>query len=123
MKHLIVAAVAAAIALAACAHVDVPTNATPEQVAAAKTAELQANFDQACKYGGGVWQIAKPLAAVPAIAAKIGDKGKLAIAALDSAIRVTCAQPLDLRSASAVTQRIYDAGGAVMALVISDISS
>lgn len=113
-KLIIVTAIAVAIAgaglLVGCG--TAPPNATPAE-------KKQAAFDAACKYGGGVWQLAKPLAAVPSIDAKLGDSGRLAVKSLDTAINVTCHSPLDVNDQDAVIQRIYDLGGQVMALVLA----
>jgi hypothetical protein len=108
MKRIIAAL--AALALTACA-TTVGPGTTPAQ-------KKQAQFEMACKYAGGVWQIAKPLASVPAISAKLGDSGQLAVKSLDIAITTTCTQPLDVNNQDALIQRVYDLGGQVMALVI-----
>jgi hypothetical protein len=119
-----VATLLAGLTLLACTTpAPLPSTATPAEISAAKTAAVQADFDKACKYGGGVWQIVKPLASVPSIAVKIGVDGQLAVKALDTAVNVTCNTPLNITDGSAVTQRIYDAGGAVFALVIPVLSS
>ncbi len=97
----------AAVALASCA--STPSTATKDQ-------QAQASFDQACKYGTGVVAVAKPL--LPVIDGKIGRDARLGIRALFSAIDTTCSTPLDINNASAVTQRMYDAAGQVVALVI-----
>ncbi len=95
------------IALSACA--TVPTGATKDQVA-------QARFDQACKYATGVVAVAKPL--LPVIDPKIGRDARLGIRALFASIDSACSVPIDVNNASDVTQRIYDTGGQIVALVI-----
>jgi hypothetical protein len=105
-------------ALGACAPTPaLPPDATPAQAAAARAAANQARFDAACKYGGGIWSIAKPYAAAAA-AAKLGDDGKLAVAALDAFVGGTCEKPLDIANADAIIQRGYDVAGEVVALVL-----
>lgn len=110
----------AAVALSACAPTPLPPDATPAQAAAARAASNQARFDAACKYGGGIWSIAKPYASAAA-AAKLGDSGKLAVGALDAFVTGTCKAPLDIANADAVIQRGYDVAGEVVALVLPAI--
>jgi hypothetical protein len=108
----------ASAALTACAvPAALPPNATPAQAAAARASANQARFDAACKYGGGIWSIAKPYAATVA-AAKLGDSGKLAVGALDAFVSGTCKAPLDIANADAIIQRGYDVAGEVVALVL-----
>lgn len=121
MRRFLVLAVA--VALAGCvkvAPVD-PTAPPPTaaQIAAAKAAVAQANFKQVCKYAGGAWQLAKPIAAVPAVAAKIGPDGALAVKALDIFVTSTCADNLDINDADAIIQKGYDIGGQVIAMIIA----
>ena len=113
----------AAMLLSGCAHIAPidPTAPPPTaaQMAAAKVAVAQANFNMACKYAGGAWQLAKPIASIPAIAVKLGPNGALAVKALDTAITTTCAANIDVSNADAIVQNIYDVGGKVIALVIA----
>lgn len=122
MRKLYIPIVIAAL-LAGCAHlapID-PTAPPPTtaELAAAQAAVKQANFDMVCKYAGGAWAIAKPVAQVPAVKAKLGVDGALAVQALNTFVTTTCGTPLDINNADAIIQRGYDIGGQVVALVIS----
>lgn len=105
------------LSLGSCAHVVVPPNATPADIAAASAVEKQANFNAVCKYGSGIWQIAKPFAV--AKAAQLGSDGTLAVAALDAFVTGTCNTSLNINDADAVIQRGYDVAGKVVALVLA----
>lgn len=98
-----------ALALAACAHAPITAD---------KAAQRQADFTAVCKYAAGAWQIAKPIAATPVLAAKLGDSGVLAVKAVDAFVTTTCSTPLDINNADAIIQRGYDIAGQVIALVI-----
>jgi hypothetical protein len=115
MKRLILPLILS-LGLAACAHVAIDPNATPAQVAAAKAQAAQANFDSACKWASGAVDTAGPL--VPLLAPKLGNDGTLAVQSFIAAVKTTCASPLDITNADAITQRIYDDAGQVIALVI-----
>lgn len=104
------------LSLSACATVPVDPNATPDQVAAAKKAQAQANFDTACKWADGAVSTAQPL--VPLLATKLGDDGTLAVDSLFTTIKTVCSTPLDITNADAITQRVYDSAGQVIALVV-----
>lgn len=122
MKKTLAVVFAVALALSACASVKVDPAAPPptaEQMAAAKKAALQANFNAACKYGGGVWSVAKPVLSSPTVSAKIGSDLRLAFKALDVFVTTTCTGTLDVSNADAIIQRGYDIGGQVVALVLS----
>lgn len=118
-------ALLACASLSACTSVKIDPTVPPpsaEQLQAAKNAAKQANFDAACKYGGGVWAIAKPFA-LSAAKAKLGVDGVLAVNSLDVFVTTTCKTPLDISKADEITQRLYDIGGQVAALVIAAQSS
>ena len=119
--YLLGVALLAMASLSACAHAPVDPNApplTPAQAAAAKAAQKQADFKQVCKYAGGAWQLAKPVAELPGVKAKIGESGVLAVKALDVFVTVTCSGDLDINDADAIIQRGYDIGGKVIALIL-----
>lgn len=113
LKNRMVLASLVGLALSACATVTVDGNATPAQIKAAK---LQANFDQACVYLKGASATATPL--IPLIEQKIGKNGMLAVQAAQVAIKQTCGKPLDLSKADEITQRMFDIGGELIAIVV-----
>jgi hypothetical protein len=113
----------ASLALSACVTPQIPANATAEQVKAAKDAALQADFDNMCRYGKPTWAVAKPFASVPALKAKIGAVGQLAVTSLDTLVNVTCNQPLDITKANDVINRGYDVAGQVAALVLQYLTT
>lgn len=115
MKRPIAALILLPLA-AGCVSAHIPANATPDQVAAAKAQAAQANFDSACKWASGAVDTAGPL--VPLLAPKLGNDGTLAVQSFITAVKTTCASPLDITNADAITQRIYDDAGQVIALVI-----
>ncbi len=121
--YIFSAILVASLSLGACASVKIDPTAPPPtaaQTAAAKAQAKQVNFDLACKYGGGVWQTAKPILATPNIAAKIAALGPWAppaVKALDAFVNSACGAPLDINNADAVIQRGYDAAGQVAVIV------
>ena len=113
---LTAAALLAALALSACGHVAIDLNATPAQVEAAKKAQQQAEFNQACGFLKNAAAAAKPL--VPLISAKLGNDGTLVVNAALDAIKTTCAGDLDINNADSIRQKLYDLGGEVLATVV-----
>ena len=109
MKRLIL--IAAVLSLSACASAPPATPLTPQQ-----------KFDRACTYARETWTIARPIAGVPKVANAIGESGALAVKALNTLVTTTCTQPLDVADSAAVTQRIYDVAGQVVAMVVDAIS-
>ncbi len=109
MKHVVLGI--ASLLLASCA--TVPAG-TPAPVKA------QANFDLACKYANGTLDAARP--ALPLIEglilAKLGQDPSTAFAAAIQLITTTCSAPLNIADSAAVIQRVYDAGGQIVALVV-----
>lgn len=83
-------------------------------------AAKQAEFDQACKYASGALAAAKP--AIPLVQglllARFGQDASTAFQVAIQVIQTGCGQPLDVTSPDAVIQRIYDAGGQIVALVV-----
>ncbi len=104
MNKLVIAAV---LLLSACASTGQP-------------ASRQAQFDQACKYGMGATEAIKPL--MPVISKLLEVKvGMEAVLALDSAfqtVRIACSVPLDVSNQADIVQRVYDAAGKVVELVL-----
>lgn len=77
----------------------------------------QERFDLACHYADN--PALEPL--IPLVQglllAKFGEEASLAFQGFVSTVKTTCGQPLDLANAGAVIQRVYDAGGNIVALV------
>lgn len=77
----------------------------------------QQKFDLACRYADS--PALEP--AIPLIQglllAKFGQEASLAFQGFVQTVKTTCGQPLDLSDSVAVIQRIYDAGGNIVALV------
>lgn len=116
----------ASCALVSCAAAPVtadPTASPPaaEQIVAAKKAQAQARFEAACKYGGGVWQVAKPIAVAKAVT--LGDEATLAVKALDIFVTTTCNGTIDVNKADTIIQNGYDTAGKVAVLVIAALTS
>lgn len=107
MKHQI-AALAIAAGLASCA------------TGPGTGSSAQADFDRACKYANGVLSAAEPIIPIAQglIQAKFGNDSSLAFQSFVSTVKTTCGKPLDLANAAAITQRIYDAGGHIVALIV-----
>ena len=76
----------------------------------------QSRFDQACKFANGAVGVARPL--LPVLDPEIGVDARLAIRSLFVTIETACTAPLDVENSADVTQRIYDAAGQVIALVV-----
>ncbi len=76
----------------------------------------QQYFDVACHYASDAVKVAKPF--IPELGARLGPNGPAALGAAVAVIGTACANPLDISNAAAVTQRVYDAGGQIVALVV-----
>ncbi len=82
--------------------------------------DRQADWDKACKYSTGVLAAAGPF--IPTIKglllARFGQDGSLVLDAAVVAINSACQAPLDVNSNPQIIQRVWDAGGEIVALVV-----
>lgn len=78
----------------------------------------QEYFNTACGFANGAISMAEPL--IPGLTAKLGETEKLALSAGLISIKSICGTPLDLTSAAAITQRVYDLAGEVILLVVNN---
>jgi hypothetical protein len=92
-----------AVGIAACAGTSTPK--TPQDY-----------FDAACHWANVAMPTVEKLE--PAVTVKLGADGQLAVQAGIAFVKSTCAAPLDLSNAAAITQRVYDTAGQIIALVI-----
>ncbi len=90
---------------------------TPGQVIDPQVAaQRQSRFESACRFAAGATAMARPIYA--AFQAQIGRDLRLGIEAGFKAIDEGCNRPLNINDMDQVTQRVYDAAGQVIALVL-----
>lgn len=87
---------------------------------AASTPNAQAKFDRACGYANGVLSASAPMLPIAKglILANWGTDSALAFDSAISVVKTTCGKPLDLTNSAELIQRVYDAGGQIVALIV-----